>query len=89
MDGTAMEAVGFAEEIRFSRRSPNSLDYWQRAVATGDGSMLHGESGITGAKLRRTTRRYELSGDSLAYDVSIATAQFALTAHISAELHRS
>ncbi len=127
----SMESVDFAEEIRFSRRSPNSLDYWQRAVAAGDGSMLHSDSGIwrataagaleitvalpgatevsegsvdgvtirvestaiglaaTGAKLRQATRRYELRGDSLAYDISIATAEFALTAHISAELHRS
>ena len=127
----SMEAVDFAEEIRFSRRSPNSFDYWQRAVAAGDESMLHSESGIwrattagaleitvalpgatevsegsvdgatirvestaiglaaTGAKLRQTTRRYELHGDSLAYDISIATEEFALTAHIIAELHRS
>lgn len=126
-----MEAADFAEETRFSRRSPNSFDYWQRAVATGDGAMLHSESGIwrataagslevtvalpgatevsegstdgatirvestaiglaaTGAQLRQAMRRYELSGDSLAYDISIATAEFALTAHIHAELHRS
>ena len=126
-----MEAVDFAEEIRFSRRSPNSIDYWQRAVATGDGSMLHSESGIwrataagplevtvalpgatevsegsvdgatirvastaiglaaTGTKLRQAIRRYDLTGDSLTYEISIATADFALTAHISGELHRS
>jgi hypothetical protein len=134
-NGTArfpsMEAVDFAEEIRFSRRSPNSFDYWQRAVPAGDGSMLHSESGIwratsagaleitvalpgatevsegtvdgatirvestaiglaaTGAKLRQAIRRYDLTGDSLAYDISIATAEFELTAHISGELHRS
>ena len=43
----------------------------------------------TGAMLRQTTRRYELRGDSLAYGISIATAEFALLAHISAELRRS
>lgn len=126
-----MEAVDFAEEIRFSRRSPNSLDYWQRAVAAGDGSMLHSESGIwrataagslevtvalpgasevsegtvdgasirlestaiglaaTGAKLRQAIRLYELHGDSIHHEISIATAEFSLTAHISAELQRS
>jgi len=127
----SMGAVDFDEVVRFSRRSPNSLDSWQRAVAAGDGTMLHSESGIwrvtstgslevtvalpgatevsegsvdgatirlestaiglaaTGAKLRQATRRYELRGDSLGYDISIATAELALTAHISAELHRS
>jgi len=127
----SMEAADFAEEIRFLRRSPTSLDYWQRAVATGDGAMLHSESGIwrataagtleitialpgatevsegsvdgasirlestaiglaaTGAKLRQTIRRYDLTGGSLTYEISIATAEFALSAHISGELNRS
>ena len=43
----------------------------------------------TGAKLRQAIWRYDLTGDLLAYDISIATVDFALTAHISAELHRS
>jgi len=42
----SMGAVDFDEVVRFSRRSPNSLDSWQRAVAAGDGTMLHSESGI-------------------------------------------
>lgn len=42
----AMEAIAFEEEIRFTRRSATSLDYWQRARAQADGSMLHSESGI-------------------------------------------
>ena len=36
----------YEEEIRFSVRSPSSLDYWQRATDPADGAMLHSESGI-------------------------------------------
>ena len=37
--------IDFVETIRFSRRSPTSLDYWQRAERP-DGEMLHSEAGI-------------------------------------------
>lgn len=42
----SMEPREFTEVVRFSTRSPSSLDYWQRATDTVDGSMLHSEVGI-------------------------------------------
>jgi hypothetical protein len=127
----SMEPIDFEEEIRFARRSPDSLDYWQRAVAARDKSMLHSESGIwrttaagalevtvalpgatevsegtigngsirlsstavgvaaTGAMLRSTVRRYDIAGDVISYEISIATASFSTTGHIRAYLRRS
>ena len=41
-----MEPVAFSEVIRFSRRSPTSIDYWQRAERANTGELLHSEAGI-------------------------------------------
>ena len=36
----------YVEVVRFSIRSPTSLDYWQRATSAVDGTLLHSESGL-------------------------------------------
>lgn len=41
-----MESREHAEVVRVSARSPVSLDYWQRATDTVDGSTLHSGAGI-------------------------------------------
>ena len=41
-----IEPAPFDEVIRFSRRNPTSLDYWQRAVAPGTDDLMHSEAGI-------------------------------------------
>lgn len=121
----------FEEEVRFTVRSPASLDYWQRATDVMDGSMLHSESGIwrvtkadtfelsvalpgaaevsegvidgvavvlastavaraeTGVGLVATARRYELRGNTMAYEIGIKTEGFAMPGHIKGDLHRT
>ena len=42
-----MSPVDFVESVRFGRRDPTSLDYWQRAErADRSGELLHSEAGI-------------------------------------------
>ncbi len=126
----AVAPAPFTEEIRFSRRSATSLDYYQRARDPIDGSMLHSESGIwrtsktgaievtvalpgaaevsegsierrtimlssswvgraaTAAGLVHVDRRYQVDGDSLAYDISIVTLTVVAPAHVRGTLHR-
>lgn len=121
----------FDEEVRFTVRTPASLDYWQRATDAVDGSMLHSESGIwrvtkadtfelsvalpgaaevsegaidgaavvlastalaranTGVGLVGTARRYEVRGDTMAYEIGITTERFAIPGHIKGDLRRT
>jgi nitrobindin-like protein len=121
--------LAFTEEVRFWRRDPTSLNYYQRAVRA-DGQLSHSEVGIwrlgspgrleltialpgstevaegsvadgsiettttvvgraaTSMRFRGARRRYRLAGDTLEYEVDLASVNFPMSFHVRATVHR-